>query len=264
VPGEPITLLGDTGGRVESFVCALTRFPTEPRWALIGGFAVNVRIAQVHRLTNDIDTVSHDQASLVEILLAEPDAEALSAAKLRFTSGALPVDIDVMGDMADVPLAGEPSEQAFTLARRMALKTSETLDLVVVDREGQPTAQATTPVATAGALIALKAVAVPRRSASNNPQKVGSDIHDLVRLVQGCDFQTVIDTISTAGSDLQTWVSATLIKWFSPDHDLRYTFARMTRLTGAADATGLVEADLTIVADLGHALSARATRRSSG
>ena len=110
-------------------------------------------------------------------------------------------------------------------------------------------------MASVGALIALKAVAIPRRSASNNPQKVGSDVHDLVRLVQGCDFEAVIDAISTAGSDLQAWVSATLVKWFSPDHDLRYTFARMTRLAGAADATALVEADLTIVADLGRALA---------
>lgn len=118
VPGEPIILVADNAGRIESFVSALGRFPTDPRWALIGGFAVNVRIAQVHRLTNDIDTVSQDQPALVEILLAEPDAEGLSAAKLRFTGGDLPVDIDVMGDMADHPLAGEPSEQAFTLGRR--------------------------------------------------------------------------------------------------------------------------------------------------
>ena len=45
---------------------AALRFPAE--WAVIGGFAVNMRITHVHRLTNDLDTVSRDQASLVEIL----------------------------------------------------------------------------------------------------------------------------------------------------------------------------------------------------
>ena len=255
MPGEPIILVGDLGGRIDSFVRALGRFPPEPRWALIGGFAVNVRIAQVHRLTNDIDTVSRDQAALVEILLAEPDAEGLGAAKLRFTQGDLPVDIDVMGDMAGVPLAGEQSEQAFTLARRMALATSETLDLRVVDGNEQPLAEATTPVATVASLVALKAVAIPRRAASNNPQKVGSDIHDLVRLVQGCDFGVVAEAMSVAGDDLRSWVSATSIKWFSPEHDLRYTFARMTRLASSADAAGLAEVDLTVVADLGHVLA---------
>lgn len=168
MPGDQVLLVGDAGGRVESFVSALARFPPQPRWALIGGFAVNVRIAQVHRLTNDLDTGSADQAALVEVLLAESDAEALSAAKLRLTGGDRTVDIDVMGDMADQPLAGAPGEQAFTLARRLALATCETLELLVVDGDGLATRAASVPVATTAALIALKAVAVPRRSASNN------------------------------------------------------------------------------------------------
>lgn len=154
MPGEPVILVDDTGARIESFVTALGRFPLVPRWGLIGGFAVNVRISQVHRLTNDIDTVCRDRAALVEILLAEPDAEGLSAAKLRFTRGDLPVDIDVMGDMAGVTLAGEPSERAFTLARRMALATSDTLDLLVVDGDGRSLANASTPVATVASLVA--------------------------------------------------------------------------------------------------------------
>jgi len=58
-------------------------------------------------------------------------------------------------------------------------------------------------VATVASLIALKAVAIPRRSASNNPQKVGSDIHDLVRLVQGCDFGTGAGAINAGGDDPQ-------------------------------------------------------------
>lgn len=253
--GDQVLLVGDADGRIESFVSALARFPTLPRWALIGGFAVNVRIAQVHRLTNDLDTVSADQVALVEVLLAESDAEALSAAKLRFTGGDRAVDIDVMGDMADQPIAGDPGEQAFTLARRMALATRETIELLVVDGDGKARTAASTPVATTASLIALKAVAIPRRSASNSPQKVGSDIHDLVRLAQGCDFATVVEEVAAAGADLRAWVGGTLVKWFAPEHDLRYTFARMTRLTGSADATGLVEADLTVVADLGRALT---------
>jgi len=56
VPGDQITLVGDRGGRIHSFVSALGRFPNEPRWAVVGGFAANVRITSVHRLTNDLDT----------------------------------------------------------------------------------------------------------------------------------------------------------------------------------------------------------------
>ena len=50
-------------------MAALARFPAEPQRAVVG-----VRTAHIHRLTNDPDTVSSDQTSLVEILVAEFDA----------------------------------------------------------------------------------------------------------------------------------------------------------------------------------------------
>lgn len=246
---------------MRSFVSALSRFPREPRWAVVGGFAVNVRIARVHRLTNDLDTVSQDQASLVEILIADTETDRLDATKLRFTGGEMPVEIDVMGDMADVPLPLEPSERAFALARRLALTTSEWIDLLVAE-DGQIVADTSAPVATVASLVALKTVAIPRRSASKNPQKVGSDIHDLVRLVHGHDLDAMASEISEAGDELRGWVADTLVKWFSPDQDLRYTFARLRRLAGSTDADAITEDDLAVVAELGQALSKWALRGS--
>ena len=80
MPGEPVVLVNGPGGHIRSFVDALARFPAEPQWAVMGGFAVYVRITDVHRVTNDLDTVSRNQPSLVEILVAEPDADRLAAA----------------------------------------------------------------------------------------------------------------------------------------------------------------------------------------
>jgi len=54
VPGEPVVLVSGRGGHVRSFVGALARFPAEPQWAVVGGFAVYVRITDVHRVTNDL------------------------------------------------------------------------------------------------------------------------------------------------------------------------------------------------------------------
>jgi len=48
VPGDSVILVGDRGGRIRSFVAALARFPAEPQWSVVGGFAVNVRITHVH------------------------------------------------------------------------------------------------------------------------------------------------------------------------------------------------------------------------
>ena len=83
MPGKAVILAGDRGGRIRSFVAALARFPAEPQWAVVGGFAVNVRITHIHRLTNDIDTVSRDQTKLVEVLVAEPGADRLATARLQ-------------------------------------------------------------------------------------------------------------------------------------------------------------------------------------
>ncbi len=250
VPGDRIELIADGVGRIAAFVDALARFPSEPRWALVGGFAVNVRIERIHRITNDIDTVARDQARLVELLVAEPDAERLDAAKLRFTAGALTVDIDVMADTEGLPLPAEVGERVFALARRTVLPAARITELIVTN--GSATvARAKVPVASTAGLILLKTVAIPRRSASNNPHKVGSDIHDLARLVDGQDLVSLAAEIRASGDELSTWIGSTLIKWFSPDHDLRYTYARLRRLARSSDTDGLTEADLTAVALLG-------------
>ena len=151
------------------------------------------------------------------------------------------------------PLPAEASERAFALARRMALATSEPTELVAVE-DGDVVAKATALIATTSSLIALKAVAIARRARGDNPEKVGSDIHDLVRLVHSCDFGAVVDSLATAGDELRDWVGATLVKCFSPEQDLRYAFARLRRLARSTDADSLTEDDLAIVAELGHVL----------
>lgn len=220
MPGDHVELVADGGGRIASFVDAVARFPKEPAWALVGGFAVNVRIERVHRLPNDIDTVARDQTELVELLVAQPDADRIDAAKLRFTAGELPVDIDVMADTEGLPLPTELGERVFALARRAILPGARPTELVVVD-SGAVVARATVPVASTAGLVMLKTVAIPRRSASNNPHKVGSDIHDLARLVDGQDLVALAAEIRSTGDELSSWIGSTLVKWFSPEQDLR-------------------------------------------
>ncbi len=252
MPGEQVVLLGDSAGRFRSFVTALERFPAEPEWVVVGGFAVNVRVSYAHRLTNDLDTLSRDQTELVDILVAMPGSERIGAGRLRFAEGGADVNIDVMADATDAALPGEPSDRAFALARRLALATAESTELVVIEGT-QTVAAATAPVATSAALIALKAVAIPRRAGAS-AAKVGSDIHDLVRLVQHSDIGAVADEIAAHSEELRRWVAATLVKRFSPEHDLRYTHARLRRLTPSTDAESLTEDDLALVARFGAAL----------
>lgn len=176
--GDRVILIGDTGGRIRSFVSALQRFPDSPAWVVVGGFAVNARISQVHRLTNDLDTISAQQSELIETLLAQPGADRLDHAKLRFTGEAPAVDIDVMDDTSRHSLPLEPGDRAFALARRYAMQTREQLAIVVTEG-AEISVEATAPVASVAALVALKSVSMPRRLASNHPEKVASDAHDL-------------------------------------------------------------------------------------
>lgn len=253
MPGEPTVLVFDPLGRARSFVTALAQFPTEPRWAIIGGFAVYVRITDIHRFTHDLDTVCRNQPSLVEILVADSGAERLAAARLRLGEDSAPVVVDVMADTADEPLPAAPGERMFALGRRMALATSALSEIVVADG-GSVVARTSAPVATGASLIALKAVAIPHRSQSRHPAKVGSDIHDLVRLVQNCDRAGVVGSISEFSAELSDWVGTTLIKWFSPEQDLGYTFARFRHFARSPDALALGQDDLAAVGELGRAL----------
>jgi hypothetical protein len=253
VPGEQVLLAGETGGRIRSFVTALGRFPKDPPWVVVGGFAVNVRISEVHRLTNDLDTITSSPAQLVEILLDAPDADRLDHAKLRFTGETPEVDVDVMDDTAGHPLPAEPSDRAFALARRYAMQTREPLEIVVVEA-GTVAAEASSPVASAASLIVLKSVSMPRRSASNHPEKVGSDVHDLVRLVEGRDLDDLAQALAGGESELAQWVGTTLVQWFSADADQRYTLARLRRLSGGIDVRAIDEGTLDVVAMLGHAV----------
>ena len=161
--GERVVLLGDSEGRLRSFVTALERFPAEPEWVVVGGFAVNVRVSYAHRLTNDLDTVSRDQTEFVDILVETPGSERVGAGRLRFTDGDLDVNIDVMADTTGVALVGEPSDRAFALARRLALVTAEPTELVVIEGT-QTVAAATAPVATSGTRVGRRLRAHGRRT----------------------------------------------------------------------------------------------------
>jgi hypothetical protein len=254
VPGDRIVLVGGGASPVASFVDALRALPGEPRWVVVGGFAVYLRIGRVHRVTADIDTVTRDSLRLVELLVAA-GATHLSAARLTLPEPTA-VQLDVMSDTNDEPLPEQPSDRAFALARRYAANTASEVSIVVVSpgKPGIELASAVALVATVPALITMKAVSMPRRSASPHPGKVGSDIHDLVRLVSRRSVLDLVASIRQAPPELVTFVGETLAKWFSTEHDLRYTLARLRRFVTTDDARSVAEEDLAVVGELGRRL----------
>jgi hypothetical protein len=256
VRGKAIILADDDARQASRFVAALAALPdTLPPWAVIGGFAFYARLARVHRATRDVDTVTAHQHELVELMVAQPNGERLRSGKVRLAG----VEIDVMPVPSEGEvLAGSPSERAFHLVRRFALTTATQESLIVVDpalaRTGQGLpmirAEATVPIAGPGALVLLKAVALPRRSGVGRGEKVVSDTQDLLRLVTSRGLDSLMTDIHGAPEELVIYSGRVLTERFGDDSSYLLAILRRARVVG-------IEADdLALVAALGRLLVA--------
>ena len=201
----PVLLTAEADTVLARAVDALGRFPAEQPWVLIGGVAVFIRLGSVTRPTADADTVARSQADLIQRLVDDEVTTVVAGGNIEVSVGDATIEIDVM-DLADDPLPTDAERRGFALARRAALSSAVTEQIVVTNRGGSVVADAMIPVATAAALIALKTVSMVRRPHSNQPQKVGSDIHDLVRLVASSGGRTTAVELVALDRDLAQWV----------------------------------------------------------
>ena len=72
VSGESVVLVAEVDSVPYRAVGRLAEVaPRLPPFALIGGFAIIVRLGQTHRATNDVDTVSDDQPGLLQALVTD-------------------------------------------------------------------------------------------------------------------------------------------------------------------------------------------------
>ncbi|MCL5445533.1 MAG: hypothetical protein M1121_05700, partial [Actinobacteria bacterium] len=192
--GDVVVLENDPLARVATYVRILGRLPRDPAWVLVGGLAVNVRLARVHRATNDVDTVSPDQPRLVEIMVAN-GADPLSAGKVQFHHPE--VEVDVMPSTEGEALPAAADDRMFALVRRWTMQTASVLELFVVDKTGRVVVTTELSVASRAALVALKAVSIPRRRKGSYPEKIGSDIQDLFRLVDGVPVDALVSEFAS-------------------------------------------------------------------
>jgi hypothetical protein len=251
VSGE-IRLVAPADSVIVRSVRALARFPADEPWVLIGGIAVFTRLGSVTRPTADADTVANSQAQLLDRLVAEDPTIIVGNGDVTVSVDGVDVEVDVM-DLADEPLPLNTERRAFALARRFAIRTAVAEAVSVIDVTGDVVAEATLPIATIPALVALKTVSMVRRPNSNHPEKVGSDIHDLVRLIDAAGAGTVGATIAEATPELASWMAERIEPAFGKD--LRYTLLRLRRNDRSAAAQALSDdtvAAVAILADVLH------------
>jgi hypothetical protein len=264
--GAPITLVGGRGSVLARAVEALARFPAGGQWVLVGGLAVFVRLGSITRPTADADTVARSQASLIQVLRANDAGLVVVGGEVQIAVDGGVVEVDVM-DLSDNPLPRDIERRAFALARRFALSSSRLEQVVVVESDGAVVAIATIPVATATALVALKTVSMVRRPHGNHPTKVGSDIHDLVRIVRASGARPIARELVASDAVLAGWVAQEIERAFG--NDLRYTLVCLRNNDRSAGARALSDEDIAatvILADeINEGLSGEAddaTRRS--
>ena len=87
----------------------------------------------------------------------------------------------------------------------------------------------------------LKTVAAVRRPHGNSPGKVGSDIHDLVRLTRDGDIAEIAAELALE-PELANWVAAQVDRLF--DRDLRYTLIRLRRFDNSVAAQALADDEI--------------------
>lgn len=247
----PIVIIAERDAVLARAIEALGRFPADQPWVLIGGIAVFLRLGSITRPTADADTVARSQAALLDQLSAAEPATIISGGEIEMPVGSGVVQIDVM-DLNDDPLPGDAERRVFALARRQALDSASPRDVVVTDRAGSDVARSIVPLASVAALVSLKTVAMVRRPHSNHPEKVGSDIHDLVRLVSAAGARAIAAELATGDPELAAWVADQITRSF--DADLRYTLIRLRKHDRSAGSEALSEDDVAATVILGDAL----------
>lgn len=206
--------------------------------ALVGGLAVTIRLATVHRATNDVDTVSEGDGPRDLALQYLGDADAATENRIEIDG----VKVDVM---ATWPLPASSDElpeddldRLFVLGHRWALDTAASLVVDVVSTDATSVVDSgMLTVATAPALVACKLHAIAdRRGAALTKQE--SDALDLVRLVgELVRGPEVIEAFRAAPFDLDELVADQIERWFITDA------LRTARLAGTGTgAPGSIDA----------------------
>jgi len=219
-----------------------------PHHALVGGLAVMANLAQAHRVTADVDTVSDDDhggiGHTVALLVDTQHARAKPAGDGVILSDGTKVDIIATGAWAAADLPDDPIKRMFILSHWWAVETAHTTKLVVLD--GSTTlASATVALAQPPALVAAKLQSMRTRR-GERASKAVSDVYDTYRLLTAYDGEGLLaEALASAPMEVGAWCAEALIETFVAEA------ARWARRINDAFAAPAVEpADLEVVGSL--------------
>ena len=202
--GDPPTigLVADAGGMLERLVrgLAIVADSPMPRWALVGGLAVMVQLAEAHRATDDLDSAAdNDEGGLdaaIAVLVHSGQARQ-EEGRLVLANGAV-VDVIEVGAIDGDQLPDlDDGNRWFSVSHVWAVDTAERRRLVVFEDGGRPITETAAPIAQPGPLVAMKLQS--HRARQRRPEKQASDIYDVYRLLVAHDRDgTIARNLATA------------------------------------------------------------------
>lgn len=171
-----------------------------PRWALVGGLAVMVQLAEAHRATEDLDSAADNDDGGLDAAIAvlvESGQAMREDGHLRLVNGTR-VDVIEVGAIDPEHLPGvDDNDRWFTVSHAWAVETAEIYRLIVFEDAGEPIAETTVPIAPPGPLVAMKLQSHQARR--RRPEKQASDVYDIYRLLVAHDRDgAVARTLATA------------------------------------------------------------------
>ena len=215
-----VTLIDAGDGSVSRLVRTASTLFARPGFgpaALVGGLAVTMRLATVHRATNDVDTVTDGDGPRAIALEYLGDVKARESDRVEIDG----VKVDVMStsplptDARELP--DGDLDRLFVLGHRWALETAGELSVHVVTATSSSTEPVALRVGTAPALVACKFHAIAGRRDARS-EKRESDALDLVRLISDLvRAPAIADWFATAPFDLTALVSAQAERWLITD-----------------------------------------------
>lgn len=160
-------------------------------YAIIGGVAVSARLGQAHRATADIDTVVDDVTPppAVETLLDLPSAHADPTGPHRVLIDGVKVEVQGTEPIEPGDLEGLTDKQILYVgAHRYALESATPVTLIADSGD----VRATVPIATPGALLAMKLHAIEDRRPSGGLDKRAGDAWDMYRILLDLDRSAAV------------------------------------------------------------------------
>lgn len=210
-----LSLVADPTGTVERLVRALDKIDEAHigEWCLIGGMAVMCRLAEAHRVTQDLDTlVRSERGEGAAELLLKVAAARTSTGSAVLADGTKVDVIEVTTELDEEALPADVLPRMFVLSHFFIAEGAEPVELELRDGDLALLISRTLRLARPAGLVGAKLQAIETRSAASAAKR-HTDALDIYRLLR-TGPETMAAELMLAPGDLAQWCAGQIERLF--------------------------------------------------